>query len=109
MLMVQASLAFQQFILVTDMYHKFGDALSWVPQWVKLNSHEWLAGDRNCTVAYELGAALGYSKPCGTLYMILSGQQVLIAPHNLYDDFTLGEVIENLYAISSGPFLLMVR
>lgn len=109
MLLIQASVSFQTFIPVTDIFYTFGDGFPWAPQWVKLNSREWLAGDPNCTATYAQEAALGYSKPCGTLYMILSGQLVLTGHQRSNDDFTLGELIANVYAISSGPFLLLVR
>lgn len=106
--MVQASISFHAFIAYADMFYDSGDAFPWVPQWAKLNSREWLAGDPNCTATYEEEPALDYSKPCGTLYMILSGQQLLTAQENSYYDVRLSEVFENLYALSSGPLLLMV-
>lgn len=108
MLLVQVFLAFQTFTRITNqiwMYSKFKVSLPWVPKWLSLDSREWLAGEPNCTGTHygdTFGPVPG-AKTCGTLYMILSGQQTLLS------FMDVERLTHLLFSFSGGPFLLIVR
>lgn len=107
MLSVQSLLAFQDFIMTTDanwLASELGMSFPWAPLWLNLDSREWLAGDAHCTgsfVSYAIPAP--GSKPCGSLYMVLSGYQPL------FSDITVKTVTHYLFAASGVPLLLMIR
>ncbi|KAH7701968.1 hypothetical protein AAVH_30892 [Aphelenchoides avenae] len=111
MLLVQAFLSLQTFSRTTNqlwMFTALEASVSWAPEWLKVDSREWFAGDPTCTgtslgdtVAEMVGPVPG-AQPCGTLYMILSGQQKLFG----YADVEF--MTNNLFSLCSGPFLLIV-
>lgn len=91
------------------MFNALEASISWAPTLLKVDSREWFAGDPNCTgtslgdIVAELAGPVPGARPCGTLYMILSGQQKLVG----YADMEF--LTNHLFSLSSGPFLLIVR
>ncbi|KAH7705746.1 hypothetical protein AAVH_27042 [Aphelenchoides avenae] len=109
MFAVQLFMAFQTFVETTDLngllgvyYDLIHQELYGVPRWLQLSSKQWLAGDAKCEVDWlKVEPDVG-PKYCGTLYMVLTGNQVLVV------DITVASLINNLFALSGSAFLLIV-
>lgn len=84
-------------------------SIPFVPKSLSLDSREWFAGDPNCTGTLfgdgvaELVGTVPEAKPCGTVYMVLSGQQ------KLFGYIAVESVTHYLFSLSGGPFLLLIR
>lgn len=108
MLIVQTFIAFQSFVLSTDMAASFersglSSDITWMPNWLKLWSPEWLAGDADCTTVLSQVRPKRGPHYCGTLYAVVTGQLVL------HGDMTVQFLSEHVFALSGVPFLLLVR
>lgn len=105
MFLVQAILAFQSFVLATDLlgtFEHYGSPIpSWIPTSLALWSSEWLAGKADCSAQEALPE---YNvEYCGLLYGLLSGYQSIVG------DAMTSAIAEHLFCLSASPFLLIVR
>ncbi|KAH7697964.1 hypothetical protein AAVH_34948, partial [Aphelenchoides avenae] len=109
MFVVQISAAFQVFVQTTDVngflaeyYHSGHEEVYGVLRWSQLSSKQWLAGDAKCEVDWvKINPNIG-AEYCGTLYMVLTGQQVRVG------DVSVKSFITDLFALSGAIFLLIV-
>lgn len=119
MLLVQMVLAFAFFVQTTDYFtlqsetEVFSGAETWLPRWLRrlrVDSKQWLFGDADCSesmaAASEYGADYGQAvdveEPadyCGVVYSLLHPEGTL----------DVVSFVEDMYSLSSTPFLLLVR
>lgn len=120
MLLVQVVLAFVLFVRTTDYlyYYNSEDRAEpgtevWLPRWLRfllLDSKKWLFGDANCSegmppsiedypVGYDLPTTDG--EPCGFVYNLFNPE--------LFRTPDVMPFLDDLYSLSSTPFLLLVR
>ncbi|KAH7697976.1 hypothetical protein AAVH_34936, partial [Aphelenchoides avenae] len=107
MFTLQAYLALQCFAAATDYYYIFVDFPSFkppgTPNWVMLNSRQWLIGRPNCEPNIDNLGPKEMKKYCGVLYGILTGSLALGG-----GNFVLKTLIEYVFALAGTPFLLLV-
>ncbi|KAH7705491.1 hypothetical protein AAVH_27305 [Aphelenchoides avenae] len=79
MFLVQACLALQRVVEMTDYYSFVSENTEitgfghWLPDWLKVDSTRWLAGDDGCFNGDDLKNAYKGQRPCGLLYLTLCG------------------------------------